>query len=237
LHPRGKSKSQRRGDQAVCGSGPLPGRGIQRVPIPDCAVIGEKRRRQAVDRLTSLHFDRHGNRVWASAQTLLDSEYARRAIGEVSVPFGICREPSNVAAAGQACPFRFRCIGCDHFRTDVSYLPDLTAYLDDLLRTRERLTAALAAAPSGQHGPATAGIDRWAAADAMPSTEEISRVRALISRITASMGALPAAERADIDQAVAAVRQHRTVMLGMPRFPAPGRLTSLPHRDSQEQTA
>jgi hypothetical protein len=38
-----------------------------------------------------------------------------------------------------ACPIRFRCAGCDHFRTDVSYLPDLTAYLDDLLRTRERL--------------------------------------------------------------------------------------------------
>jgi hypothetical protein len=107
-----------------------------------------------------LHFDRHGNRIWASAQTLLDSEYARRVVGEVSVPFGICREPSNVAAAGQACPFRFRCVGCDHFRTDVSYLPDLTAYLDDLLRTRERLTAALAAAPDDGAAPAEVGIDR-----------------------------------------------------------------------------
>ena len=55
---------------------------------------------------------------------MLDSEYARRAVGEVSVPFGICREPSNVAAAGRACPFRFRCIGCDHFRADASYLPE-----------------------------------------------------------------------------------------------------------------
>ena len=80
---------------------------------------------------------------------MLDSEYARRAVGEVSVPFGICREPSNVAAAGRACPFRFRCIGCDHFRADASSLPELTAYLDDLLRTRERLTAALAASEAG----------------------------------------------------------------------------------------
>src|SRR5487761_1693907 len=55
----------------------------------------------------------------------------------------------------------------DHFRTDVSYLPDLTAYLDDLLRTRERLTAALAAAPEHEHARAAGGIDRWAAADAM----------------------------------------------------------------------
>jgi hypothetical protein len=48
-----------------------------------------------------------------------------------------------VQAGGGACPVRFRCAGCDHFRTDVSYLPDLTGYLDDLLRTRERLAAAI----------------------------------------------------------------------------------------------
>ena len=61
-------------------------------------------------------------------------------VGEVAVPYGRCTEPSNVQAGGGACPVRFRCAGCDHFRTDVSYLPDLTAYLDDLLRTRERLS-------------------------------------------------------------------------------------------------
>jgi hypothetical protein len=197
--------------------------------------VGEKRRWKAVDRLTSLHFDRHGNRVWASAQTLLDSEYARRAVAEVSVPFGICREPSNVAAAGQACPFRFRCIGCDHFRTDASYLPDLTAYLDDLLRTRERLTAALAAS---EHEPGAAGgIDRWAAADAMPSAEEITRLRALIARITASMDALTAAERAAVEEAVTVARRHRTVLLGMPRLPAPDPAASLRRHPGQEQPA
>jgi hypothetical protein len=195
--------------------------------------VGEKRRRAAVDRLASLHFDRHGNRIWATAQALLDSEYARRAVGEVSVPFGTCREPSNVAAAGHACPFRFRCIGCDHFRTDASYLPDLTAYLDDLLRTRERLTAALATSP-GQD-TADGGIDRWAAADAMPSAEEITRLRALISRVTAGLDGLTAAERAEIDEAVAVVRRHRTVMLGMPRMPAPGQLPDLPHRGAVGQ--
>jgi hypothetical protein len=162
-----------------------------------------------------LHFDRHGNRVWASAQTLLDSEHARRAVSEVSVPFGTCREPSNVAAAGQACPFRFRCIGCDHFRTDASYVPDLTSYLGDLLRTRERLTAALAASEQ-EPGTAAGGIDQWAAADAMPSAEEITRLRALIARITASIDELPAAERAAVDEAVSVARRHRTVMLGMP---------------------
>ena len=71
------------------------------------------------------------------AQALPDSQHTRRMIGEVVVPFGICTEPSNVKAGGHACPFRFRCAGCDHFRTDVSYLPDLHTYLDDLLRNRK----------------------------------------------------------------------------------------------------
>lgn len=38
---------------------------------------------------------------------------------------------------------RPRLLGCGHFRTDVSYLPDLEAYLADLLRNRERLAAAI----------------------------------------------------------------------------------------------
>ena len=79
--------------------------------------VGETRRRQAVDRVAVMQFDRHGNRTWQQAKALLDSEHVRRAVGEVAVPFGVCAEPSNVKAGGQSCPFRFRCAGCDHFRT------------------------------------------------------------------------------------------------------------------------
>jgi hypothetical protein len=128
-------------------------------------------------------------------------------------------------------------VGCDHFRTDVSYLPDLTAYLDDLLRTRERLTAALAAATGDQPGQAGGGIDRWAAADAMPAAEEITRLRTLISRVTAEVDALPAAERAAVDDAVTVARRHRAVMLGMPRLPAPGPPPGGPHPAGQEEPA
>ncbi|HEX8005096.1 MAG TPA: hypothetical protein VF482_01560 [Trebonia sp.] len=117
-----------------------------------------------------MQFDRHGTRIWTQARDLLDSEHARRAISQVAIPFGLCAEPSNVKAGGQACPYRFRCVGCEHFRTDVSYLPNLQAYLDDLLRSRERLIAA-------------ADIEEWARADALPSQEEIGRIRNLISRI------------------------------------------------------
>jgi hypothetical protein len=34
--------------------------------------VGETRRRQAVDMVTAMQFDRHGNRVWRDATTLLD---------------------------------------------------------------------------------------------------------------------------------------------------------------------
>ena len=167
--------------------------------------VGDGRRREAVDRVAGMQFDRHGNRIWRQAQALLDSEHARRAVGEVAVPFGVCTEPSNIQAGGKACPFRFRCAGCDHFRTDVSYLPDLHAYLDDLLRNRERLLAA-------------SGIDEWARSEAMPSEEEISRIRRLIARVTIGLDELTVDERERVEQAVALVRRHRTVTLGMPRI-------------------
>jgi hypothetical protein len=87
--------------------------------------VEEQRRRAAVDTVTAFSFDRHGNHIWRDAQTLLESEHARYAVGEVAVPYGRCTEPSNVQAGGGACPVRFRCAGCDHFRTDVAFLPDL----------------------------------------------------------------------------------------------------------------
>lgn len=151
---------------------------------------------------------RHGNRVWRAAQQLLDSERARRAVGEVAVPYGTCTEPSNVTAGGTACPFRFRCAGCDHFRTDVSHLPDLNAYLDDLLTSRERLLA-------------TADLDQWARADAMPSGEEITRIRRLIDRIRGGLDELTETDRAQIEAAIDVVRQHRVATAGLSRIRQP----------------
>ena len=165
--------------------------------------VGEDRRRDAVDKVTAMSFDRHGNRIWRDARALLDCEHARYTVGEVAVPYGRCSEPANVQAGGRACPVRFRCAGCDHFRTDVSYLPDLTAYLDDLLRTRERLAA-------------ISGIDDWARAGATPATEEITRIRALINQIKGDIAQLPDTERTQIDEAVTVIRKHRAVNLGMP---------------------
>jgi integrase len=173
--------------------------------------IGEDRRRDAVDTVTALSFDRHGNRIWRDAHALMESERARHAIGEVAVPYGTCTEPTNVKAGGGACPIRFRCVGCDHFRTNIAFLPDLQAYLDDLLRTRERLAATIDR------------VDEWARADATPTEEEITRIRRLINRIKGDIAELDETERAQINDAVAIVRRHRaahTVPLGMPTLAA-----------------
>ena len=175
--------------------------------------VGETRRREAVDKVTAMQFDRHGNRIWRDARALLDSEHARYAVSAVAVPYGTCTQPANVQAGGGACPVRFRCAGCDHFRTDVSRLPDLTGYLDDLLRIRERLAATVE------------GVDEWARTDATPAEEEITRIRRLISKIKGDITQLTDIERAAVDDAVAVVRRHRSacspVSLGMPPFRTP----------------
>jgi hypothetical protein len=172
--------------------------------------VGEQRRRDAVERVTTMQFDRHGNRIWRHAKTLLDSERVRRAVGEVAVPYGSCSEPSNVAAGGEDCPVRFRCVGCAHFSTDISYLPDLETYLADLLRNRERLLA-------------TVEVDDWAKAEALPSDAEISRVRRLINRAKTDLDDLTNDERTQIEDAVAVVRRNRraVVGLGIPRVRQP----------------
>jgi integrase len=169
--------------------------------------VTAKRVRAAVDILAAFQFDRGGDRVWSQARALLESEHQRLAVGQIAVPFGVCSEPSNVKAGGGACPFRFRCLGCGHFRSDPSYLPELRDYLDTLLQTRERVRSAQ-------------DLDEWARAEAMPSDEEITRLRQLIRRAEHDLGQLSEADRNQITQAIEAVRAtRRTVHLGIPPMP------------------
>ena len=119
------------------------------------------------------------------------------------------RVKSNVKAGGGACPFRFRCLGCGHFRSDPSYLPELRDYLDTLLRDRERIRAATE-------------LDDWARTEAMPSDAEITRLRELIRRVEHDLDALDENDRRQIEEAVRVVRATRqTVHLGLPTTTAP----------------
>ena len=173
--------------------------------------ITENRLRAAVDKVARHQFNAAGQRVFTSIAGLLSDEHARMRVGQVAVPFGICTEPSNVKAGGHACPYKYTCTGCGHFRSDPSYLPELKSYLQQLLADRERLHAATDLQP-------------WARAHAAPPDEQVTQVRDLIRRIEADMDALSDADRAQIQQAVTAIRAARqTVMLGMPAVrPAAG---------------
>ncbi len=139
---------------------------------------------------------------------VLEHETPRLRIGQVSIPFGICVEPSNVKAGRRRCPLRFRCVGCDHFRIDRSSLLELRSYLETLMRDRGRLIA---------------GTDfgTWARTEATPSEEEIKRIRTLIRRAWTDRDGLSDDEREQIKAASRTLCRTRSVSLGMPEVRPP----------------
>ncbi|MFB1047333.1 hypothetical protein [Streptomyces chrestomyceticus] len=143
---------------------------------PTSPLVGAERRREAVNPVTALQAGRHGQRVWRTAKSLLDSEHVRRAIGEVA-PLRHLPRALNVAAGGHACPLR-RCASAAWAANTCPptppFLPDLQAHLADLLRSRERLMSAFEA-------------DDWVRTQARPSQEEIRRVRRLIDRVQSDL--------------------------------------------------
>ncbi|MGW2083083.1 hypothetical protein ACWCOW_40480, partial [Streptomyces sp. NPDC001939] len=80
--------------------------------------------------------------------------------------------------------------------------------MSDLPQSRERLMSAFEA-------------DYWARSEAMPSEDEIRRVRRLISRVKADLDDLSVEERSQIEEAVAVVRRGRKAMLGIPGVGVP----------------
>jgi len=130
-------------------------------------------------------------------EQLLDSERLRRQVGEIAVPLGLCTEPSNVKARGHGCAYRYRCVGCEHFRTDPSNQAELREYLHQLLTGRERLAAAV---PQ---------LAEWARRDATPSDDEIEALRALIRRNEQIIEELDPADRAAVLEAIATTRRLR----------------------------
>jgi hypothetical protein len=142
--------------------------------------------------------------VFLDIRGLLADEHARMRVGQVAVPFGICTEPSNVKAGGQACPCKFTCLGCGHFRSDASYLPELKSYLQQLLAGWERVQAAT-------------DLEDWAKAQLTPREEEITQLRELIRRIEADVAELTEQDQALIHDAVSVIRKTRQLVnLGMP---------------------
>jgi hypothetical protein len=171
--------------------------------------VTEKRVRAAIDRVSDHQFDGQGRRVFHGIQGLLADSHARMRVGQVAVPFGICIEPSNVKAGGQACPYKFTCLGCGHFRSDPSYLPELKSYLQQLLADRARIEAAT-------------DLQDWAKDQLTPRDQEIAQLRGLIHRIEADLCDLSGEDQARINEAVTVIRSTRqTVHLGFPAIQPP----------------
>ena len=63
--------------------------------------------------------------------------------------------------------------------------------------------------------------DDWAKREAMPSEEEIARLRRLIRRVSEDLGSLTSQKQAEIHDAVTAVRKTRQAFLGIPRVRQP----------------
>lgn len=164
--------------------------------------VRDERTRQAVQTLAPLQIDRHGNRTMPLVEQLATSERLRREVGQVAVPLGLCTEPSNVKARGHGCVYRYRCVGCEHFRTDPSNQVELREYLHQLLAGRERLAAAV---------PQLAD---WARRDAIPSDEEIAALRQLIRRNDQIIEELDPADRAAVLDAIATARRLRAQLRG-----------------------
>ncbi|WP_421840488.1 tyrosine-type recombinase/integrase [Mycobacterium sp.] len=146
------------------------------------------RKRLAAERVAQMRRDSSGKRAPAATDT---SGRLREERGEVAVPFGLCLEPSNVKAGGQACPIRYRCIGCAEFRSDPSHLPDLIAHVDELVRARQR------------------GLAMQAPDWSLVPKQEIAKLRSLIHTLQQDLDALPEDERATVETACQDLRTIR----------------------------
>jgi hypothetical protein len=159
------------------------------------------RKREAIELVSPLTIDNNGRRVGFHA-VLVETERLREEIGRIPVPLGYCTEQHNVRALGAHCPFSHQCLGCQHFRTDPSHLPDLYAYLERLLETRERLAAAV---PQ---------LTEWARAKAIPADAEIRAVRTLIDASETALAELDDSERAKLLELFRVLRSTRARMDG-----------------------
>ncbi len=162
--------------------------------------VTAKRKREAQDRLGPLQLNHAGRLARPGIDGLAEAERLRDDVGQVAVPFGICTEPTNVAAGGHSCPFRHRCSGCEYFRTDPSFQPELRGYLAQLLADRERLAAAV---PQ---------LAEWARREATPSVEEIDAVRRLVRTNDEAIATLDQQDRDAIEDAITTMRKHRATL-------------------------
>lgn len=155
--------------------------------------INSQRKRDAIEKVGPLAIDRHGKSTPVSSAEAYE-------VGMVAVPFGNCTEPTNVAAGGQSCPLRFRCSGCDMYRSDPSHLPALESHLAEL---RANLAIVESAGT----------VADWVIRD---TSAEIGAYREIIRSLSSRLVDLSPGDRAAVEEAGAALRKVRAGTIALP---------------------
>lgn len=91
-----------------------------------------------------------------------------------------------MAAGGKACPLRFQCAGCSHYRPDPSFLPAIEAHIAELLQNRETAIA------SGSADWVIDGLE-----------QEIAAYRNIATKMRADLADLSEQEREAVEEASA----------------------------------
>jgi len=147
--------------------------------------VSLKRKREAIKVISRYVHDRTGASIAAGSVSAYE-------LKSVSVPFGNCREPSNVKAGGKACPIRFQCAGCGFYRPDPSYLPAIEDHVTALKADRETATA------MDVGSFVTRNLD-----------EQITAFNQVAATMRHTLDSLPADERAEVEQASRILRKAR----------------------------
>lgn len=147
--------------------------------------VSLKRKREAADIVRRHLLDRSGRPLAGGSAV----GYERRS---VAVPYGNCKEPTNVKAGGNACPIRFQCAGCPSYEAEPSYLPALE---DHLIRLKAGREIALAS-----------GVQRYVI-DGMDG--EIRDYSNVVATMRDMLAALPAEERREVEEASRLLRRSR----------------------------
>lgn len=142
-----------------------------------------------------MRVDRNGNRAGATSVLAYESQ-------SVAVPYGNCKEPSNVAAGGKACPLRFQCSGCSHYRPDPSFLPAIEEHVHELLQNRETALAT--------------GAADWIV-DGLE--QEIATYRNIAAKMRTDLADLSESDRAAIEEASTILRRARAAEAQRPTGP------------------
>ncbi len=170
--------------------------------------VSLKRKREAVKVAARHAFDRAGRDQKACSGATYQAQ-------SVAVPFGRCREPSNVKAGGRACVIRFQCAGCKFFAPDPTHLPAMEEQIAMMRIDRETALAM--------------EVDEFVLRNFDDNIEAMEKVA---TTARDKLAALPEEERAELLEATEVLRIVRAqqagtaVDLGMPRLPGRGQATA-----------